>query len=46
MALKVTSFVPLAMAGLYLLLILYFKSQGGYKQVHVSGEIEMGADVA
>ncbi|HLQ45048.1 MAG TPA: MFS transporter [Planctomycetaceae bacterium] len=46
MALKLTSFVPLAMAGLYLLLILYFKTQGGYKQVHVSGEIEMGADMA
>jgi hypothetical protein len=46
MALKITSFVPLAMAGLYLLLILYFKTQGGYKQVHVSGEIETGADMA
>ena len=34
------------MAGLYLLLILYFKTQGGYKQVHVSGEIEMGSDMA
>lgn len=36
MALKLTSFVPLAMAVLYLLLILYFKTQGGYKAVNVS----------
>lgn len=37
MALKLTSFVPLTMAGLYLLLILFFKSKGGYKAVHVEG---------
>ena len=36
-ALKLTSYVPLAMAGLYLLLIVYFKAQGGYKQVHIEG---------
>jgi MFS family permease len=36
-ALKLTSFVPLAMAVFYLLLILYFKSKGGYKAVHVEG---------
>ncbi|MBL8818218.1 MAG: MFS transporter [Planctomyces sp.] len=36
-ALKLTSFVPLAMAVLYLLLILYFKARGGYKAVHVEG---------
>ena len=36
-ALKVTAFVPAAMAVLYLLLILYFKSKGGYKQVHIEG---------
>lgn len=35
-ALKLTSFVPLTMAGLYLLLILYFKSKGGYKAVQVA----------
>jgi len=45
MALTLTSYVPLAMAILYLLLILYFKSQGGYKQIHV-GEAETGADMA
>ncbi|MFM2095211.1 MAG: hypothetical protein RIS70_2335, partial [Planctomycetota bacterium] len=32
MALTQTSYIPLTMAVLYLLLILYFKSQGGYKQ--------------
>jgi MFS family permease len=36
-ALKVTAFVPAAMAVLYLLLILYFRSKGGYKQVHIEG---------
>lgn len=34
-ALKMTSYVPLAMAGLYLLLLIYFKSIGGYKAVHL-----------
>jgi hypothetical protein len=46
MALTQTSYIPLTMAVLYLLLILYFKSQGGYKQVHVGGEVETGADMA
>jgi MFS family permease len=36
-ALRLTSYVPLTMAVLYLLLILYFKAQGGYKQVHIEG---------
>jgi len=39
MSLKWTSLIPLAMAAGYLLLILYFKATGGYKQVHIaSGE--------
>ena len=37
-ALKLTAYVPATMAVCYLLLILYFKSQGGYKAVHVSEE--------
>ncbi len=41
-ALKLTSIVPALMAVLYLLLILYFKSQGGYKQLHISGEQASG----
>ncbi|MCA9147985.1 MAG: MFS transporter [Planctomycetales bacterium] len=36
MALKVTAAVPAIMAVLYLLLIAYFKSIGGYKAIHVS----------
>ncbi len=42
MALKLTSYVPLVMAGLYLLLILYFKSTGGYKALEISGEKASG----
>lgn len=38
MALKWTSFVPLAMAICYLLLIVYFKSIGGYKAIHIDGK--------
>lgn len=36
-ALKTTAALPTTMAVCYLLLILYFKSKGGYKQVHISG---------
>ncbi|MEO5957770.1 MAG: MFS transporter [Opitutaceae bacterium] len=36
-ALKVTAAVPLTMAVLYLLLILYFKAKGGYRPVHLEG---------
>ncbi|HEX4646705.1 MAG TPA: hypothetical protein VH598_13960 [Verrucomicrobiae bacterium] len=32
-----TAAVPATMAALYLLLILYFKARGGYKQVHIEG---------
>jgi len=41
-ALKLTSIVPAVMAVLYLLLILYFKSKGGYKQLHITGEEASG----
>jgi len=37
-ALKATAAVPATMAVCYLLLILYFKARGGYKQVHIEGE--------
>ena len=37
-ALRLTSFVPLTMAVLYLLLLLYFKSIGGYKAVHLADD--------
>ena len=39
-ALIYTAFVPLAMALCYLLLILYFKARGGYKQVHLDHKDE------
>jgi MFS family permease len=35
--LKADSFIPAAMAAIYLLLLLYFKSIGGYKPVHIEG---------
>lgn len=45
MSLKWTALVPLAMAVGYLLLILYFKAKGGYKQVHIAPLAEQkGAD--
>jgi hypothetical protein len=37
-ALKLTSFVPLTMAVLYLLLILYFRASGGYKAKNVEAQ--------
>jgi MFS family permease len=37
MALKLTALVPATMAVLYLLLMVYFKSIGGYKAIHVDG---------
>jgi MFS family permease len=46
-ALRLTSFVPLVMAGAYLLLILYFRATGGYKAVHIAGgpdEVYGGAE--
>ncbi len=46
MALKVTAVVPLTMAVLYLLLIFYFKSKGGYKQVHIEGSGHDAKEVA
>ncbi|MCE9520111.1 MAG: MFS transporter [Verrucomicrobia bacterium] len=40
MALKLTAYVQMAMAVLYLLLILYFKSKGGYKALNVEEELK------
>jgi len=36
-ALRVTAAVPATMALCYLVLIVYFKARGGYKQVHIEG---------
>ena len=41
-ALKLTAYVPMIMAVLYLLLIIYFKATGGYKALHVTGEEASG----
>jgi hypothetical protein len=35
--LKADSFIPASMAAIYLLLLIYFKSIGGYKTVHLEG---------
>lgn len=37
MALKWTALVPAMMAVLYLILILYFQTRGGYRAVHIEG---------
>ncbi len=41
-ALKLTAIVPAVMAICYLILILYFKSIGGYKAITISGEKASG----
>ncbi|MSU63889.1 MAG: MFS transporter [Pedosphaera sp.] len=41
--LKVDSFIPAGMAAIYLLLLIYFKSIGGYKTVHIVGTESAGA---
>jgi MFS family permease len=35
--LQADSFIPMAMAGIYLLLVLFFKATGGYKAVQIEG---------
>lgn len=42
MALLVTSYVPAAMAVLYLLLILRFRATGGYKAIHIESPEAIG----
>ncbi|MEZ6059832.1 MAG: hypothetical protein R3C19_05675 [Planctomycetaceae bacterium] len=46
MALRLTSYVPATMAVLYLLLILYFKAQGGYKAKTLTEDQATAAEVA
>jgi MFS family permease len=41
--LKVDSYIPAAMAVLYLAILLYFKSIGGYKAVHIGEEEKKAA---
>ena len=40
--LKWDSFIPAAMAAIYLLLFLYFKTIGGYRPVHFAEELTGG----
>ncbi len=46
MALQVTAALPATMATIFLILILYFKASGGYKQVHIEGSGHGAAEVA
>jgi MFS family permease len=46
MSLKWTALVPAIMAFGYLMLILYFKTHGGYKQVHIEGTGRGAKEVA
>ncbi len=46
MALRMTAAIPATMAALYLVLILYFKARGGYKQVHIEGAGHGAQEVA
>ena len=39
--LKADSFIPMAMAGIYLLMLIYFKAIGGYKAVHIATAEEL-----
>lgn len=38
------SAIPATMAGIYLLLLLYFKAIGGYKAIHIVDSAELAAD--
>jgi MFS family permease len=42
--LKADAFIPAAMALIYLLMMIYFKSIGGYKTVHLAGTTAAKAD--
>ena len=45
MALKWTAVVPLAMAIGYLILLIYFRATGGYKQVHITAADALGRPI-
>ena len=42
--LKADAYIPAAMAVIYLLLLLYFKTIGGYKPVHIAEELTGGVE--
>lgn len=41
--LKADSFIPATMAALYLILLLYFQSIGGYRALHIDGTVKQKA---
>ena len=45
-AMNITSVLPAAQAVILIGILLYFKSKGGYKQVHIEGEGRAAHDVA
>lgn len=45
-ALEVTAYVPATMAVLYLVLVIYYRATGGYKQEHLHQVNEYGGDEA
>jgi MFS family permease len=45
-ALRITAIIPAMQAFLLLCILLYFKSQGGYKQVHIEGQGQTAKEVA
>jgi hypothetical protein len=42
--LRVDAIIPATMAVIYLLLLLYFKSIGGYRTVHIAAELTGGTE--
>ena len=46
MALRITARIPIIQAFLLLCILLYFKSKGGYKQVHIEGTGSAAKEVA
>jgi MFS family permease len=45
-ALRITSIVPAMQAFILLCILLYFKSKGGYKQVHIEGQGQAARETA
>jgi hypothetical protein len=45
-ALKITSAIPAMQAFILLCILFYFKSKGGYKQVHIEGQGQTAKEVA
>jgi hypothetical protein len=46
MALRITAVIPVIQAFLLLGILIYFKSRGGYKQIHIEGTGAAAKEVA